>query len=328
MSTMQAVQASHAGGPEVLVAVELPVPEPGEGELLLRLEATGVNFIDTYRRSGHYPVDFPHVPGTEGAGTVIAVGPGVDGWAVGDHAATAEGRRTYAGSAIVPADRAARVPDDVDLRIAAALPLQGLTAHYLATSVFPVAPGTTVLVHAGAGGVGLLLIQLAKARGATVLTTVSSPEKRDLAAGAGADHVLDYEGFADRARELTGGDGVHAVYDGVGRTTFDESLRALAPRGVLALFGGASGPVPPVDPLRLMRQGSVVLARPTMGDFLRTPEERAWRYGEVFGAVQRGELDVRIGAEFALADAADAHRALEGRRTTGKVLLIPDLPTA
>ena len=320
---MRAVQAERAGGPEVLLPVDLPVPEPGEGELRVDLAATGVNFIDVYRRSGQYPVGFPHVPGSEGAGTVAAVGPGATGWAVGDRVATAEGRRTYAQAAIVPAAAAAHVPDGVDLRVAAAVPLQGITAHYLLTSVFPVEAGTTLLVHAGAGGVGLLLIQLAKARGATVLTTVGSPEKRVLAVAAGADAVLDYDGFADRARELTGGHGVDVVYDGVGRTTFDGSLLALRRRGVLALFGGASGPVPPVDPLRLMQQGSVVLTRPTMGDFLQTPEERAWRYGEVFAAVADGRLDVRIGAELPLEDAAEAHRALEGRRTTGKVLLVP-----
>jgi NADPH2:quinone reductase len=320
--TMRAIQAEAPGGAEVLRIAEVPVPEPGDGEVLLRLAATGVNFIDTYRRSGHYPVPFPHVPGSEGAGTVAAVGPGVTGWSAGDHAATAEARRTYAEYAVVPADRAARVPEGVDLHVAAAVPLQGLTAHYLLTSVYPVGADTTLLVHAGAGGVGLLLIQLAKARGATVLTTVGGREKGELAAAAGADHVLEYDGFADRARALTDGAGVDVVYDGVGRTTFDGSLAALRPRGLLALFGGASGPVPPVDPLRLM-QGSLVLTRPTMGDFLRTPQERAWRYREVFDAVGSGALDVRIGAEFALADAADAHRALEGRRTTGKVLLIP-----
>jgi NADPH2:quinone reductase len=320
---MRAVQAERAGGPEVLLPVDLPVPEPGEGELLVDLAATGVNFVDTYRRSGHYPVGFPHVPGSEGAGTVAAVGAGVTGWAVGDRVATAEGRRMYARSAIVPAAAAARVPDGLDLRVAAAVPLQGVTAHFLVTSVFPVAAGTTLLVHAGAGGVGLLLIQLAKARGATVLTTAGSPEKRALAAGAGADLVLGYEDFADRVREATDGRGVDVVYDGVGRTTFDGSLLALRRRGVLALFGGASGPVPPVDPLRLMQQGSLVLTRPTMGDFLQTPEERALRYGEVFAAVADGSLHVRIGAEHPLADAAEAHRALEGRRTTGKVLLVP-----
>ncbi|GAA2751024.1 quinone oxidoreductase family protein [Amnibacterium kyonggiense] len=320
---MRAIQVTGTGGPEVLRVAELPVLEPGEGELLLRLAAVGVNFIDVYRRTGLYPVDLPHVPGTEGAGTVAAVGSGVTDWAVGDRATTAEATRTYAEYALVRADRAARVPEGVDLRTAAAVPLQGITAQYLVTSVHAVDADTTLLVHAGAGGVGLLLIQLAKARGARVLTTVGDEAKGALATAAGADHVLPYDGFADRVRELTGGEGVDVVYDGVGAATADDSLASLRPRGTLALFGNASGAVPPIDPLRLMRQGSVVLTRPTMGDFLRTRIERAWRYAEVLDAVERGGLDVRIGLEVPLADAPDAHRALEGRRTTGKVLLIP-----
>ena len=320
---MQVVRATKAGGPEVLEPGEDAVPQPGRGELLVELSAAGVNFVDVYRRTGAYPVDFPHVPGTEGAGRVVAVGEGVQGFAVGDEVATAEGRRTYAGSAVVPAAAAALVPHGVPLETAAALALQGLTAHYLVTSVHAVADGTTLLVHAGAGGVGLLLIQLAKARGATVLTTVGGVEKGELAKAAGADAVLDYDGFADHARDHTDGRGVDVVYDGVGAATFDGSIAALKPRGTLALFGAASGPVPPVDPAVLMRSGSLVLTRPTMGDFLQTPEERAWRYRELFGAVLEGVLAVRIGARFPLAEAAEAHRALEGRRTTGKVLLIP-----
>jgi NADPH:quinone reductase len=322
---MQVVQAVRAGGPEVLEVLEVTegdVPQPGEGELLVELAAIGVNFVDVYRRRGTYSVPFPHVPGTEGAGRVAAVGPGVQAFAVGDRVTTAEGRETYARFAIVPEAVAAAVPDGVDDATAAALPLQGITAHYLVTSVHPVEAGTTLLVHAGAGGVGLLLIQLAKARGATVFTTVGSPEKRDLAQAAGADAVLDYEGFDERVRELTGGTGVDVVYDGVGATTFDRSLASLRQRGLLALFGAASGPVAPVDPLRLMA-GSLVLTRPSMGSFLQTPEERRGRYADLFDAVTGGRLDVRVGATFPLADAAEAHRALEGRATTGKVLLIP-----
>jgi NADPH2:quinone reductase len=318
---MQAVQAVRAGGPEVLEAVELDVPQPGEGEVLVEVAATGVNFVDVYRRSGTYPVPYPHVPGTEFAGRVAAVGAGVDGFAVGDRVVTAEGREAYARFAVVPAVAAAHVPDGVADEPAAALALQGLTAHYLVTSVYPVEAGTTLLVHAGAGGVGLLLIQLAKARGATIFTTVGSPEKRALAEGAGADAVLEYEGFAERVRQLNGGLGLDVVFDGVGATTWEGSLAALRPRGLLALFGAASGPVPPIDPRRLMAGGSLVLTRPTMGDFLQTPEERAWRYRELLDAVAAGTLDVRIGATFPLPDAADAHRALEGRGTTGKVLL-------
>jgi len=318
---MQAVQAVRAGGPEVLEATELDVPEPGEGELLVEVAATGVNFIDVYRRTGTYPVPFPHVPGSEFAGRVAAVGPGAQGFAVGDRVVTAEGREAYARFAVVPAVAAARIPEGVGDETAAAVALQGLTAHYLVTSVYRVEAGTTMLVHAGAGGVGLLLIQLAKTRGATVFTTVGSPEKRDLAAGAGADAVLDYDGFADRVRELNGGLGLDVVFDGVGASTWEGSLASLRPRGLFALFGAASGPVPPIDPRRLMTGGSLVMTRPTMAHFLQTGQERAWRYGELLDAVAAGTLDVRIGARFPLPDAADAHRALEGRGTTGKVLL-------
>jgi NADPH2:quinone reductase len=318
---MQAVQAQRAGGPEVLEPVEVDVPQPAAGELLVELTATGVNFVDVYRRSGTYSVEFPHIPGSEGAGRVAAVGDGVPGIRVGDRVVTAEGVRTYARFATVPAEKAAVLPDTLDERTAAAVALQGLTAHYLVTSVYPVEAGTTLLVHAGAGGVGLLLIQLAKARGATVYTTVGSPSKRELAEHAGADAVLDYDGFAEQVRELTGGLGLDVVYDGVGLTTYEGSLAALRPRGLLALFGAASGPVPPIDPRRLMTGGSLVLTRPTMNDFLQTPEERAERYRDLFDAVAAGRLDVRLGATFPLAQAADAHRALESRTTTGKVLL-------
>jgi len=318
---MQAVQAMRAGGPEVLEPVELDRPTPGDGELLVEVAATGVNFVDVYRRDGTYDVPFPHVPGTEFAGRVTAVGAGVDGFRIGDRVVTAEGREAYARFAVVPQAAAAHVPDGVDDATAAALALQGLTAHYLVTSVYPVEAGTALLVHAGAGGVGLLLIQLAKARGATVYTTVGSPAKRELAQAAGADAVLGYDGFADRVRQLNGGLGLDVVFDGVGATTWEGSLAALRPRGLLALFGAASGPVPPIDPRRLMAGGSLVLTRPTMGDFLQTPDERAWRYRELLDAVAAGTLEVRVGATFPLADAAEAHRALEGRSTTGKVLL-------
>ncbi|HEV7622897.1 MAG TPA: quinone oxidoreductase [Amnibacterium sp.] len=318
---MQAVQAMRAGGPEVLEVVELDVPVPGDGELLVEVAATGVNFVDVYRRNGTYDVPFPHVPGTEFAGRVAAAGTGIGGFAVGDRVVTAEGRAAYARFAVVRATAAAGVPDGVGDATAAALALQGLTAHYLVTSVYPVEAGTTLLVHAGAGGVGLLLIQLAKARGATVFTTVGSPAKRELADRAGADAVVEYDGFADRVRQLNGGLGLDVVFDGVGATTWEGSLAALRPRGLLALFGAASGPVPPIDPRRLMSGGSLVLTRPTMSDFLQTPEERAWRYRELLDAVAGGTLDVRIGATFPLPEAAEAHRALEGRGTTGKVLL-------
>ena len=320
---MHAIQSVRRGGPEVLQLRELDRPQPGEGELLVELAATGVNFVDVYRRNGTYLVDYPNVPGTEGAGRVAAVGPGVTGFAEGDRVATAEGLRTYAEFAIVPASAATKVPDGVPDDVAGALPLQGITAHYLVTSVFPVGADTTLLVHAGAGGVGLLLIQLAKARGATVYTTVGNQKKRPLAEGAGADAVLEYDGFDERVRELTGGRGVDVVYDGVGRSTYERSLSALRKRGLLALFGAASGPVPGIEPQRLAAGGSLVLTRPTMVDFLLTPEERRWRFDELFGEVLAGRLQVRVGGTYALKDASDAHRDLESRRTTGKLLLTP-----
>jgi NADPH2:quinone reductase len=285
--------------------------------------AAGVNFIETYQRSGVYAMEHPFTPGAEAAGTVEAVGEGARGFAPGDRVAFAEGRGTYAEFAVVDADKALPVPEGVDLETAAALPLQGMTAHYLINSTFPVQPDSTVLVHAGAGGVGLLLIQLIKARGARVFTTVSTPEKEELARGAGADEVLPYEGFADAVRTGTDGTGVDVVYDGVGKATFDESLRSLRTRGTLVLYGAASGPVPPVDPQRLNSGGSLFLTRPTLAHYLLSPEERRWRSEELFGAVVAGQLDVRIGARYALADAAQAHEDLQARRTTGKVLLIP-----
>lgn len=314
----------HAGGPEVLEVREAEDPAPGAGELLVGTAAAGVNFIEVYQRSGVYPLAFPAIPGSEGAGTVLAVGPGVEGFAPGDRVATAAARSgTYAERFAVPAAEAALVPAGVDLETAAAVPLQGCTAHYLATSAAQPGPGDTVLVHAGAGGVGLLLTQLLVARGVRVLTTASTPEKRALSREAGAAESFGYEGFADRARALTGGDGVAVVYDGVGRETFDGSLEALRVRGALVLFGGASGQVPPFDLQRLNGGGSLSVTRPTLQHFLRTPEERAWRYGELFDAVADGSLRVRIGERFALADAAAAHRALAGRGTTGKLILVP-----
>ena len=327
---MRAIRATAAGGPEVLHLDDVPTPSPGPGQVLVRVAATGVNFIDVYRRSGLYPVPFPHVPGSEGAGTVEALGDGVTQLAVGDRVAWSAAPGSYAEQVVVPVGDAVPVPDDVDDDVAAALLLQGLTAHYLVTSTFPVSPGQDVLLHAGAGGVGLLLTQLAVARGARVITTVGSPEKEALSRQAGAADVIRYTELADlttelpaRVRELTGGAGVHTVFDGVGRDTFDASLASLRPRGGLALFGASSGPVPPVDPQRLNAGGSLFLTRPTLGHYVATRDELAWRAGELFAAVRAGTLVVRVGATFPLADAADAHRALEGRATTGKVLLHP-----
>ncbi|QBE49083.1 quinone oxidoreductase [Leucobacter triazinivorans] len=321
--TMRAIVAEQTGGPEVLRLAEIPDPAPRPGELLVQTAAVGVNFIETYQRSGLYAVPLPFTPGAEGAGRVLAVGPGVEGFAEGDLVATAEATATYAERFAVAAERAVRVPEGIGADTAAALPLQGLTAHYLATSAARPEPGDTVLVHAGAGGVGLLLTQLLAARGVRVLTTASTPEKQQLSRSAGASEVLGYDGFADRVREITGGEGVAVAYDGVGKSTFDDSLRALRVRGELVLYGAASGPVPPFDLQRLNAGGSLSVTRPSLGHFLRTPDERVWRYRELFAAIEAGALDIRIGARFPLAEAAAAHRALEGRETTGKVILEP-----
>lgn len=328
---MRAIVAVEAGGPDVLRSADRPEPVPAEGEVVVRTVAAGVNFVDTYRREGRYPMPFPHVVGTEGAGTVTAIGPGVTDVRVGDRVGWVTSvTGSYAEQVVVRADDTVPVPDAVDLTTAAALLLQGLTAHYLVTSTFPISPGQDVLVHAGAGGVGLLLTQLAVARGARVLATVGAAHKVDLSRAAGADEVVRYDEMTDLTTELpavvrglTGGAGVHTVYDGVGRATFDASLACLRPRGGLALFGGASGAVPPVDPMRLMGAGSVFLTRPFLAHYVATPAELRARAGELFDAVAAGRLDVRVGETFPLADAARAHRALEGRATTGKVLLVP-----
>ena len=327
---MRAIQAREAGGPDVLELVELPDPTPGPGQVLVKVAAAGVNFIDTYRRSGIYPVPFPHVVGSEGAGEVVALGEGVTDVSVGDRVAWADAPDSYAERALVNAARLVPVPDGVDLELAAAVPLQGMTAHYLVTSTYPVQPGDDVLIHAGAGGVGLLLTQLVVAHGGRVISTVSTAEKEALARQAGADVVIRYDQLADITAELprlvkeaTGGTGVAVVYDGVGRTTFDASLASLKVRGMMVLFGGSSGQVPPFDLQRLNSGGSLFVTRPTLGFYTLTTEELRWRASELFEAVRAGTLSVRIGARFDLADAAEAHRALEGRRTTGKVILVP-----
>ena len=327
---MHAIRAPQAGGPEVLEYVELPEPVPGPGEVLVELAAAGVNFIDTYRRSGVYPVSYPHVLGSEGSGRVIALGDGVTRQVVGDRVAWNDAPGSYAERVVVRADRALAVPAEVADDVAAALPLQGLTAHYLVTSSYPVKPGDVLLVHAAAGGVGLLLTQLAVARGARVIGTVSTAAKEALAREAGASDVIRYTELADlstelpaRVRELTGGVGVDAVYDGVGKDTFDGSLSSLRVRGTMVLFGGASGQVPLFDLQRLNALGSLSITRPSIGFFVADPAELAWRAGEIFDAVVDGRLRVHIGATFAMHDAAEAHRALESRATTGKVVLIP-----
>ena len=324
---MHAIRAQRAGGPDVLTYLEVPDPVAGPGEVLVAVAAAGVNFIDTYQRGGVYPMRFPHVPGSEGAGEVVALGEGVTGLTVGQRVAWSDGPGSHAELVVVPAARLLPVPDGVSTEVAAALPLQGMTAHYLAFASYPVQPGDTVLVHAGAGGVGLLLTQWATARGARVITTVSTDEKEELSRAAGAAIVIRYDRLGDLTAELpalvreASDGGVAAVFDGVGRSTFDASLASLRRRGTLVLFGGASGQVPPFDLQRLNAGGSLSVTRPKLGDFIVTTEELRERSDALFAAVLDGTLQVRIGQRYPLAEAADAHRALEGRRTTGKVLL-------
>lgn len=322
---IDAVLVRATGGPEVLELDTLDAPAPGAGELVVSVGAAGVNYTDIYHRRGLYPRDVPFVPGVEGAGTVLAVGADVTGFAEGDHVAWAEGPGSYAQQVVVAARAAFPVPGGVADDTAAAAMLQGLTAHYLVTSTYPVKPGDTVLVHAAAGGMGLLLTQLVKARGGKVIGTVSTREKEALAREAGADEVVRYTetDFVEAVKDLTGGVGVAAVYDGVGRTTFDGSLASLARRGTLALYGAASGPVPPVDPQRLNAGGSLFLTRPTLAHHIATPEEFRWRCDELFQAISADRVSIRVGGRYPLADVARAHTDLEGRRTTGKLLLIP-----
>jgi NADPH:quinone reductase len=325
---MHVIEVAEIGGPEVLRHVEKPRPSPGAGEVLIKTEAIGVNFIDTYFRSGSYPRDVPFVVGTEVAGTVAAVGDGVTTLKLDDRVVTAAAAGGYAEFSTAPAQLVARVPSAVGSDVAASALLKGMTAHYLIKSVYPVQAGDTVLVHAGAGGVGLILTQWAASLGVRVITTVSTPAKAELSRQAGAADVLDYPGddadeFGRRIRGLTSGDGVAAVYDGVGASTFDASLASLAVRGTLALFGAASGPVPPVDPQRLNAAGSVYLTRPTLVHFTRTGEEFAWRSGELFDAITAGSLTVTVGQRYPLADAGQAHRDLQGRQTVGSIVLVP-----
>ncbi|PRA01858.1 NADPH:quinone reductase [Arthrobacter sp. MYb229] len=319
----QSILVSHAGGPEVLELGETPIPAPGAGQVLVKVEAAGVNFIETYQRSGVYAVDYPFTPGSEFSGTVTQVGENVRHLKVGDRVATSSGTKGYAQYAVVGETELGKVPDKVDLRLAAALPLQGMTSHYLTHSSYLVHSGDVILSYAGAGGVGLLLTQILKMKGATVITTASTQEKKDLARAAGADYVVDYDQVEATVDKVTGGVGVHAVYDGIGKDTFETSLKVLKRRGTLVLFGGASGQVPPFDLQRLNAAGSLTVTRPKLSDFLATDEERAWRFGDVLGWAASGDLDVRVGQKFALADASKAHSALESRKTTGKVLLVP-----
>ena len=321
---MRAIQISETGGPEVLKLAELPTPEPGPGQVVVAVGAAGVNYIDTYHRGGVYPMDLPLVLGLEGAGRVTALGEGVTDLAVGDRVAWSDTLGTYAEAVAVPADKAVPVPDGVSDELAVGALLQGMTAWFLVTTTYPVQPGDDVLVHAAAGGVGLLLTQLATARGARVIATVSSAEKEQLARGAGATDVLRYsDDLAERVRDLTGGVGVAVAYDGVGADTFDASMDALRRRGMLVLFGAASGPVPPVDPQRLNAGGSLYLTRPSLFHHISTRDELLATSGAVYAAVANGSLDVRIAHRYPLADARTAHEDLHGRRTTGKLVLSP-----
>lgn len=324
---MRAIEVRETGGPEVLRYVDTPAPTPGPGEVLIKAEAIGVNYIDTYFRSGHYPRQLPFILGSELCGTVTETGEGVGGFSVGDRVVSAAATGGYAEYATAPAFLTAPVPDGVTSDVAASALLKGLTAHYLLKSVYPVQAGDTVLVHAGAGGVGLILTQWAHQLGARVITTVSTPEKARMSAKAGADEVLSYpddaDEFGQRIRSLTDGAGVAAVYDGVGATTFDASLASLAVRGTLALFGAASGPVPPFDPQRLNPAGSVFLTRPSLAHFVRTGQEFSWRAEELFAAIAGADITVEVGGRYPLADAARAHQDLQGRKTAGSIVLLP-----
>lgn len=322
---MHAIRVYQVGGPEVLRYESVERPSPGRGQALVRVEAAGINFIEVYQRTGRYKVALPFTPGSEAGGEVVEIGDGVSEVKVGDQVASQNLAGSYAEYALAAAERLVRLPAGVTPRAGAAVMLQGMTAHYLACSTFPLAAGHTCLVHAAAGGVGLLLCQIAKRRGARVIGTVSTEEKAALAREAGADEVILYmqEDFATETRRLTAGAGVQVVYDSVGRTTFAKSLDCLAPRGMMVLYGQSSGPVEPVDPQVLAQKGSLFLTRPTLAHYVATQTELLERASVLLGWVADGSLKVRIGHEFPLAAAAEAHTELEARRTTGKVLLIP-----
>ncbi len=321
---MHAIQVKQHGGPEVLEYAELEKPRPGKGEALVRLESIGVNFIDVYHRTGLYKLPLPLIPGSEGAGVVEETGAGVTVVKKGDRVAYAMARGACAEYAVVPAEMLVPIPSGVDFKTAAAAMLQGMTAHYLAVSTYPLKQGDSALVHAAAGGVGGLLVQVAKMRGARVFGTVSTEEKAKIARGDGADEVINYKerDFESEVMRLTGGKGVNVVYDSVGKMTFDKSLNCVARRGLLALFGQSSGPVPPFDPARLAKNG-IYLTRPSLAHYTAERDELLWRAGEVLGWIAEGRLKLRIEREMSLRDAAEAHRLLEARKTAGKLLLKP-----
>jgi NADPH:quinone reductase len=325
---MKAILVPQPGGAENMQLAEVPMPQPGPGQARVRIAASGVNFIDIYFRTGLYKADIPIALGSEGAGTVDAVGAGVAEVAPGDRVAYAMARGSYAEYAIVPAAQLVKIPDSLDFQTAAAAMLQGMTAHYLTHSTFALKRGDTCLVHAAAGGAGGLIVQMAHMLGARVFGTVSTEEKARVAREAGADETIIYTGqdFEAEVKRLTGGRGVDVVYDSVGRTTFEKSLNSLRPRGTLALFGQSSGPVPPFDPAILNAKGSLYLTRPSLGHYLLTRDELLWRAGDVLDQVVSGRLKLRIAGVYPLAEAGAAHRDLEGRKTAGKLLLAVSQP--
>jgi NADPH2:quinone reductase len=322
---MLAIQVLTTGNADVLTLRDLPTPTPGPGEALIRIEASGVNFIDTYFREGRYPAQLPYTLGQEAAGIIVALAPDVTSFKVGNRVAWCGVPGTYAQLAVAPAARLIHVPDAISSQQAAAAILQGMTAHYLAYSTYPIQRGDEVLIHAGAGGVGLLLTQMAKALGARVLTTVSNEEKAALSRAAGADETIFYtqEDFAAKVKKLSTGPGLHAVYDSVGKSTFEKSLEVLRPRGTMVLFGGSSGAVPPFDLIKLMTMGSLYVTRPTLKDYIATRADLEARANDVLDSVARGTLKLRLEHTYPLTDAAHAHRDLESRKTTGKLLLLP-----
>jgi len=322
---MKAIQVSQVGGPEVLTPVDVPVPKPKPNEALVEIKASGVNFIDVYFREGRYPTPLPFIDGQEAAGVVTEIGSEVTTLQPGDRVAYSSTLGSYAEYAAVPASRLVKIPAELDFEQAAAAMLQGMTAHYLLHSSYPLQRGQTALIHAAAGGVGLLLVQLAKRIGGRVIATAGTPEKAQLARDGGADECIVYTeaDFETETKRLTNGEGVHVVYDGVGKATFDRDLNVLRPRGYLVLFGGSSGAVPPFDLIKLSQKGSLFITRPTLAHYTASREELEWRANDVLGSIARGELKLRIHKTYALADAAQAHRDLEGRKTTGKLLLKP-----
>ncbi|HEU4433224.1 MAG TPA: quinone oxidoreductase [Pyrinomonadaceae bacterium] len=322
---MKAIQVAQTGGPEVLTVVDLPVPTPKPNEAVVKIEASGVNFIDVYFREGRYPSPLPFINGQEGAGVVTEIGSDVEGLQVGDRVAYTSALGSYAEYAAVPASRLVKIPEALSFEQAAAAMLQGMTAHYLVFSTYKLQQGETALVHAAAGGVGLLLVQMAKKIGARVIGAAGTEEKAQVARDAGADEVIVYtqRDFETETRRLTNDRGVDVVYDGVGKATFEKDLNVMRPRGYVVLFGGASGAVPPFDLIKLSQKGSLYVTRPTLGHYTATREELEWRANDVLRMIVDGEVKLRIHKVYPLTEAAQAHRDLEGRNTTGKLLLKP-----